>query len=248
VEADPPRTRLNLRTYPPARGLVAVAVLCPTFAVLGARYSGSAFVSRYVSVVFPVIIVLAATGLAHIGSRWIRYGLLACAGLAALPLAVDEARTARTPATTLAAQLQAGARPGDVVVYCPDQLGPAVARRLEGTPAASLTQGTFPDWADPERVDWVDYRRRHRRASAVEFADEAIRRAGTGAVWLVWSPLYPPTEPSCVVLRAALGAERPGGQEIVRDRPGAYLDHGGLLRYPADPRDQLPVAEPASRR
>jgi hypothetical protein len=240
---DTDRTRLDLRTFPPARGLAAVTVLCPVFAVVGGLVSGSAFVSRYASVVFPVIVVLAAVGLAHIADDWLRRGLLAVACVAAFPLAVDEAGTARTPATTMAVALQADARPGDVIVYCPDQLGPGIARRLEGTATGALQQGTFPDWSPPDRVDWTDYQVRHREASSVAFAEEAVRRAGTGSVWLLWSPHYPSTRSACVVLRAALAAARPGEQMVVKDRPWAYLDRPALLRYPADPADQIEVDE-----
>ena len=47
-------------------------------------------------------------------------------------------------------------KPGDLVVYCPDQLGPV------GAPAraAGLDEVMYPSFAGPERVDWVDYKKR----------------------------------------------------------------------------------------
>ena len=51
---------------------------------------------------------------------------------------------------------------------------------------------------------------------------------------MVWSALYPPTESACTGLREALVGRRPVEQRIVPDRPKDYLDHGALLRFPAD--------------
>ena len=45
-------------------------------------------------------------------------------------------------------------RPGDVVAYCPDQLGPAVDRLL---PSGRYQQTTFPRGTGPGFVNWVDY-------------------------------------------------------------------------------------------
>jgi len=51
---------------------------------------------------------------------------------------------------------------------------------------------------------------------------------------MVWSALYPPTQPACTGLREALLGLRPVEQRIVPDLPDDYLDHGALLRYPAE--------------
>ena len=60
----------------------------------------------------------------------------------------------RTQAVQVAADLNAQAQPGDVVVYCPDQLGPAVDRLLT---VPGVLQLTYPRMIGPARVDWVDY-------------------------------------------------------------------------------------------
>jgi hypothetical protein len=161
--------------------------------------------------------------------------VIALACVLGVGLAAQDAAIPRTPAATFANYLEAYARPGDVVVFCPDQLGPALARLLEGTPVSHLQQGTFPLWRWPGRVDWVDYTKVYREASATAFAADAVERAGPGTIWLVWSPHYPPPQPSCTTLRAALAMLRPTEQLLVPDRPDRYLDHGALLRYPATP-------------
>jgi hypothetical protein len=236
---EPWRTDLRFPSYAPARALLAVFIVAPLVAAVGGRISGSAFVGRYTSVVFPFLIVLAAVGASHIGRRDARIVVLALACVVSIPLAIGEARAPRTPAASFASYLKAEARPGDVIIYCPDQLGPALSRLLENTPASGLQQGTFPLWASPARVNWIDYSSRYRTASAFEFAADAVQRAGHGAIWVVWSSHYPPTEPSCLTLRAALSFLRPTEEQLVKDRPDDYLDHGALLRYPASRADAL---------
>ena len=54
--------------------------------------------------------------------------------------------TERTQAGQAADVLRANARPNDLVVYCPDQLGPDLSRLLEGE---RLRQRTFPGGAPP---------------------------------------------------------------------------------------------------
>ncbi len=230
---DRRHTELDWRTRPPARGLAAVLVLVPALAVLGGYLSGSAFVTRYLSVIFPVLIVLTAMGLVTVGGARAQAVILILASVVSLGVASAEVPSERTPARQLAQLLEARARPGDVIVFCPDQLGPALTRELRGTPVADLEQGTYPLWLAPGRVDWIDYGPRHLASRPYAFAAEAVRRAGEGAVWMVWSPTYPPTQMACSGLRNALERMRPGEQEVVVDKPGVHLDHAGLYRYPA---------------
>lgn len=232
---DGRRTELDWRARPHSRGLVGVLVLVPSLALLGGFLSGSAFVTRYLSAVFPVLVLLTALGLITLGSVRARAAVLVLASVICLGVAVGESQDDRTPARQLAAELASRAGPDDVVVTCPDQVGPALSRELQGTPVADLDQGSYPLWLDPARVNWIDYEQRHLESEPFRFAAEAVARAGDGAVWLVWSPGYPPTEQSCTALRGALSRLRPGEEAVARDRPGAHLDHAGLLRYPADP-------------
>jgi len=228
------RTVLNWRPNSPAWLLVVVLGLCPALATTGGMVSGSAFVGRYNSVIFPVLVLVAAVGVANIGGRPVKAVILGLACVAALPLTIAEVRTPRTPATWIAERLEAQAKPGDVEVFCPDQLGPAISRALSTRDVAGLQEGVFPDWRPPDRVDWVRYEERYEDSSPAAFAAEADRRAGSGSVWLVWSALYPPTESACTGLREALVARRPVEQRIVADLPEKYLDHGALLRFPAE--------------
>jgi mannosyltransferase len=214
----------------PIAMLAGVLVLCPLFAAVGGSISDSAFVARYSSVVFPFLMLVAACGLAAIGPRWVRLGLVATAVVFGLVLSVQESRDARTPAATFSAVLQQQAQPGDVIVYCPDQLGPALSRALAETPLGGLQQGVYPDWASPVRVNWIDYTERYQSGSPATFAREAVARADGHAVWLVWSDDYPATQRACAGLVAALADERPDYTELVAD-DRSYSDHGALWRF-----------------
>lgn len=207
-----------------------VLVICPLLAAVGGSISNSAFVGRYSSVVFPLLIVLAAIGLVSAGPRLLQASLLAATAMLGLGLGFGESRASRTPATAFATVLQANVRPGDVLVFCPDQLGPALSRAIDGTPVAELRQGVYPDWATPRRVNWIDYAARYERGSPGAFAAEADALAGSNAVWLIWSDDYPATRQACARLAAAMGTLRPEHAEIVSDEH-SDSDHGALWRF-----------------
>jgi hypothetical protein len=139
----------------------------------------------------------------------------------------------RTQAATVARHLRASAQPGDVVAYCPDQLGPSVSRMLPAS--LGLTQLTYPKADAPQFVDWVDYATTIRHTPVLPFADGLLSRAGPGhSVWVVWSPGYKAFGRRCEQLVAALGAYRYSG-ETVRLR-WSIPEHMGLLRF--DPERQ----------
>jgi hypothetical protein len=120
--------------------------------------------------------------------RHVRVGVLAVAVVLGIAASVPNVVTNRTQAGQVAAVINATGRPGDVVAYCPDQLGPAVARLL---PVDTYTQVTFPRGTGPEFVNWVDYASAVRSASALSFAQhlEALA-AGGHQIYMVWSPGY----------------------------------------------------------
>jgi hypothetical protein len=190
-------------------------------------------VARYTSVVVPILVLLAAIGVARLHEARRRVGVLALAAVVALPISVQEAGSVRTPGAQIASALEARAAPGDVVVFCPDQLGPSVWRELDAEDRRILTLGVAPDWRSPERVDWIDYGTRYRSADPRAFAREADEMAGSGTVWLVYSDLYPPTQATCAAVRRNLARLRRDERWVLADRPGTHLDHGGLVAYPA---------------
>ena len=83
----------------------------------------------------------------------------------------------RTQSAEVAAAVRDRAEPGDVVVYCPDQLGPAYSREMPD----DVVELAYPVLDAPERVDWVDYAERNGAADPKAIADDILAEAGDHA-------------------------------------------------------------------
>jgi hypothetical protein len=179
---------LDIRTRPTGRPLAIVVVGTLAAAILGGLISNSAFDARYASVVFVPLILLVALGLAVFRDRHVRAGILTLAVLLGLGGSLPNVTTNRTQAGEVAAAIAATGRPGDVVAYCPDQLGPAVNRLL---PSGRYQQVTFPRGTGPAFVNWVDYAAAVRSASPLDFSRQVQTLAGgTHQVFVVWGGGY----------------------------------------------------------
>jgi mannosyltransferase len=223
---------LDLRGRPEARPLFALFLGCPAIAVVLGLVTGTAFVARYTSVVLPFFAVLAGLGVAAVPSRRHAAALVGAAGLIGLTLAGQNALRNRTQAGELAEYLAVAARPGDVVAFCPDQLGPATLRLLGDTYAGV----GFPRASDPRLIDWYDYEDVNRAASPAAFAKVVDERAGDdNDIWLVSSHGYRTAEKSCTELENRLLALRPLGRQVVRPKPGKYFEDAALIEYPSRP-------------
>jgi len=155
-----------------------------------------AYASRYLSMGTGLFLVVVACGIAVLPSRRARRALLALLVVADLSVSLENAWQPRTQAGQVAAVLNAQARPGDVIVYCPDQLGPSTSRLLH-TP---VRQAVFPNFGSPKIVDWVDYRDRVADASPQSFGSAVDKMAGRHRVWLVWSLQVKPLTKDCAAL------------------------------------------------
>lgn len=218
---------LDLRTRPHFRREAVVAGVALGLGTLFTYVTVSAFATRYAAVVFPFWVVLVAAGLACFVGRWVRFGAFV-AVLALLSLgAVWNVRDQRTQARQIGDAVAAEAQPGDLVVYCPDQLGPAGSRALpEG-----LDQVVYPTFAAPERVDWVDYAERNAAADPVAFAAEALRRAGDNAVFVIWNGAYETYDGQCEALVNAIASARPT-VELVADGGSVFFEHATVSWAP----------------
>lgn len=223
------RVELDLRGRPAGRPLFAIFLGCPAIAVLLGLASGSAFVGRYTSVVLPFFAVLAGLGVAAVGDRRRMAVTLAAVALIGLALAGQNAFRNRTQTGALAGYVATAARPGDVVAFCPDQLGPATLRLL-GTAFPSIG---FPRGDDARRIDWYDYEDVNKSTSPAAFAKLVDQRAGAGQdIWLVSSHGYRTAEKACTELENRLLALRPNGRQVVRAKPNKYFEDAALIRYP----------------
>jgi hypothetical protein len=164
--------------------------------------------------------------------------VLAVAIALGLVAASANVTTDRTQAGQVAAAISAAAKPGDVVGYCPDQLGPSVSRLLP----SDLVQLTFPAGAPPQRVDWSDYAARNAAGQPAAFARTLATRAGPGHnIWLVWISGYRTLDLKCETLTNQLASLRPGATQVVRPNVNGHDDLTGvyeaqaLFRFPAAP-------------
>jgi uncharacterized membrane protein len=208
-------------------GLAAVAAGTAAVGVLGAIASSSAVSNRYFAVAIPLVVISAGIGVWRIAGRLLWLALLAF-GVAGAVLAVVDLRTARTTAPAVVAELRADARPGDLVIYCPDQLAPATHRLLQRT-GLDLVESVFPTGSPPSRVDWIDYEDRALAADPEAAAEAALDAAGNHAIWLVVSTTYPPTEAACRGLLDALSDSSRLEMRLLPDRN--LVEHGALYRF-----------------
>jgi uncharacterized membrane protein len=226
LAVDRTHVDLDLRTRPGVRGLVLACVGTLLVALVAAEAVRSAYVVRYTSVAFPLFILIVAFGTLVFVDNRIRIGVLALAVALGLLAAIPNVGNHRTEAGRVATALNRAAAPGDVVAYCPDQLGPSVSRLV----SARVDQLTFPNAAPPEFVDWVDYATRNRAASTAPFAQMLDQRAGSHRLWLVWSPNYKTFGSKCSTLVDRLKLLRPQMKRVVKVST-KYEEHMGLISY-----------------
>lgn len=220
---------LDLRTRPPARPLAILIAGTLTLACAVGYATGATYATRYAAVFFPFFLLLAALGLDQLRSRPVVLGALAVlVGLGGLT-AVLNVRDDRSDAQRSAEAIEAAGEPGDLVVYCPDQLGPATSRLLDD----GFDQVTFPELAPPQLVDWVDYKERLAAVSPEAFAEQVLERAGDRQIFFVYSTNYQTHEDLCPALYNALGAERV--PEVLTQPSDAY-EWASVVRFtPRDP-------------
>ncbi len=177
---------LDLKTEPVGRTLAIVCFGTLTLAITAGLYVDSAYKPRYAAVVLAVFLLLVTKGFTLFGRRPVTYCLVAAAVIFGLVGGARENARHRTRAVQVAAVIDERGQPGDVVVYCPDQLGPPSERLL----GEEYRHVTFPDGGSAELVDWVDYQERNGDADALSFARSVEERAGGTTIWVVSASGY----------------------------------------------------------
>lgn len=219
---------LDLRGRPEALPYALVGAASLVLGTTLAYLAGQAFEPRYSAIVFPFFALLTARGATTIGDAPTRIGVITLVVLLGLVGGVRNATEQRTQAGAVAAVLRDEVKPDDLVVYCPDQLGPAVHRLLPADLGAE--QVTYPDLGSPAFVDWVDYQERLDGADARAFAAEVLARAGGATLWYVTGPGYPKHAGACEALGAELAAARPPLARVLPDED--YFEKPGLVQHP----------------
>jgi mannosyltransferase len=225
---DNKRVLLELRTRRRARPIACLFIGTLGLAVIAGAIAGATFVGRYTSVVFPLFLLLAGLGATVFLDRKVMAGVLAFASVFGLIVAVGTNSTNRTMAGKVAAMINREANPGDLVVYCPDQLGPAVHRLVH---VVGIQEATFPRGISPDFVDWVDYRQVIAETSVDQFGQEMVVRSGGHAIWYVWREGYPGTAHHCTQLLSLFRSLRPVNVDVVANISSGYLEHEALVRF-----------------
>jgi mannosyltransferase len=232
VATDRRHIEIDIRTRPLGRPLALVVLGTLAGAIIGGLATNSAFDARYASVVFIPLILLVAIGLTTFRDRRVRTVILAVAVVAGLAGSVPNVTTNRTQAGQVAAAISAHAQPGDVVAYCPDQLGPAVNRLL---PSGRYLQTTFPRGTGPAFVNWVDYATASRDGSPVAFTQrlEALAAAGGRTIFVVWAPGYQTFGVKCEGIIQTLQGPGSGYQAtgLVTGKPAQFYQPMWLVQF-----------------
>jgi hypothetical protein len=231
AKRDGYRLELDLRTQPQVRREAAVVGLTLVLAALAEYVTGTTFATRYAAVIFPLFLIVAAIGLLQLDMPVVLPIVVATLLVVGLVGGVHNVVTDRTQAGDVAAAMRPDLQPGDLVVICPDQLGPSMHRLLP----ASISQVVYPTFGSPDRVDWRDYAERNAKADPKAFATEVVSRASATqahSVWLVESGSYETFEGQCEALVGELGAQLGGGQVVVSENGDRFFEHAGLARFP----------------
>jgi hypothetical protein len=203
---------LDLRTRRGVRWEWGAWVGALTLGLTLSYLAASAFQSRYAAIVYPLFVLTVAYGVVVLGNRPARYAMLAFVVLLGLVGGVRQAGEDRTQGGAVSSAINARARPGDVVAFCPDQLGPSGERDLR----RGLDVGSFPGFRRADLVDWVDYEERNQAADPDAFARDVLARAGPDhAVFYAYAPGYRTFGDKCERIAAVLASARADARTLV---------------------------------
>ena len=221
--------RLDLRARTPVRAETILGGVTLVVACSVAYVGESAFEPRYSAIVFPMYALIIAGGITLLADARVRAAALALVAVVGLVGGTRNAVEQRTQTGAVAAMIAAEATPGEVVVYCPDQLGPATHRVL-ARERPDLVELRYPDLStDVGFVDWVDYEARlaDPDRSPERVAARVIERAGTGRIWVVSAGGYRTHDAYCGPLITALAVA--GRQAVPRIAPDETIfERAGL--------------------
>jgi uncharacterized membrane protein len=225
---DGRRIEVDVRVQPRARWIALVGALTLVVALTVNYLAGQAFEERYSALVFPFFALLVGRGLSTFADRRVQLGAVVVVVGLGLVGGVRNAATQRTDAGKVAAVLRTEATPEDLVVYCPDQLGPSVAR-LYPVRRDGPRQVTYPDLTGPEFVDWRDYQDRLDATDPAAWADRLLGGSADRTIWLVTGPGYPNHEGACEALSERLAETRTREQLVLPE--DSSFEMPGLQRF-----------------
>ena len=216
-----------------AEGSVILAVIL--ISTLVSYLAGAGYAPRYAAVYFPLVALLVAAGVTRFLAARLRFVVALVVLLPMLGGSVMSARETRSQSRQIVDAIAAEAGPfRDILVVCPDQLGPAISRELELRPSGplNLTPISYPDRGDLRFVDWVDYQQRNDAADPSTFASEVLALAAQVPgrnIFLVWNGAYRTFDGDCEELASVFGSAFNGVEVVESD--STFFEHASLIKY-----------------
>jgi hypothetical protein len=223
----PRQILLDLRGHQPGKMLFFLATGTLVVAVVAGQIFNTAYADRYTAVAFVPFLLLTAVGTLSLSSPQLFRGMVALVAIFGLINGSQYVFNDRTQARQVADVLKARAGHGDVVLVCPDQLGPGLARLAPSW----VHLLAVPTLGPADRVDWVDYAKRNDNANGIAIADKALAMAGEhNNIWLVTSDGYKTYDTLCPAVEQELLAKRPHAAAQVMSRDKVY-EHENLIWF-----------------
>jgi len=205
--------------------LIGIAFATMLVGVIVSQIEGSAYALRYSAIAVAPFLLAVTWGVGVLRPPWRACAVTVAVVLGLVIGAGYPART-RTQAKEVADALKL-AGPTDSVVFCPDQLGPAVHRLA---PDAGR-QLVYPTMGSPEIVNWVDYKARNEAANPEAFARAVVGRTPpTAAIWLVYAADYPTFGNACTDLLVDFSIARGQPEPIVTEKR-APVEQDTVVRF-----------------
>ncbi len=229
VAVDRRRIDIDLLAAHQLRFEAVVIALTLGIGVVVGFATHTAFASRYASVLLPLFLLAVAAGFTRFADPRLLAGAVAAwLVLAGVAVAYNAFVYQRTQAPAVAEAIRAKGAPGDTVVFCPDQLGPAGSRAL----GPGFVTMAFPRLDDPRLVDWVDYGDRNAAVDVPAVAREVVARTPADrAIFVVWATGYRTLEGDCEALIAAISDVRPVVRSLVDARNDKYYEPASVFWF-----------------
>ncbi len=220
---------LDLRTRPGVRQYALIFILTLLLGITASSLFGVGFQTRYAAEAFPFFGICIAYAFKTLRSGHIRRIALGLTAILGLVASVPNISQNRTQASQVASVIEHNYQAGDVVAYCPDQLGPDGSRMLKGL---DLKMFAFPRGNSPQIVNWIDYLEAIKRSSPGKFVQKLLNSAGpTHTIWYDWMPNYKGFGSDCAAIADALYLAR--GKQLARLSPSPLVyEPSYLLEFP----------------
>jgi hypothetical protein len=213
-------------------GLLGSLILSTLLTALTAAVATHSTVApRYTAVVVPLVMLLMGVGVTRL-PRKVGHAVLAILVSIGVAGGITVATTPHTQAGQIAGILNQDAGYGDLVVYCPDQLAPAIETRLH---VLGVTRIELPAEKNPYVIDWTDYLSRLAGFNAQATARSItsyLKTQADAAVWLVSAWGYDTHTAVCGPLRDRLTAAL-GPPVLMHDSDAPGIEKAALERFGA---------------